>query len=92
MIKNMKETLKEIAFWIVAILALGMFTCFFSSCGQNQKQNVPSNVIVWSNMADVYTFVDDGCTFITGYRGGFIHHPTCNNPKHSCSCYIETYE
>ena len=89
----MKETLKEILFWVIAILFLGMFTCFFSSCGKSYAEEHSDDPSVLKRItSEIYSFTDDSCRFVMNYSGGVIHHPTCNNPKHSCICYNEVYE
>jgi len=92
------KTLKEILFWIIAILFLGMFTCFFSSCSDNihlSKENYYvqyQKLILNGNW--IYKLVDDeGCMWLSDPSTEALeHHPTCNNPKHSCACYNEVYE
>lgn len=92
------KTLKEILFWIIAILFLGMFTCFFSSCENTDNMNKPYYYTQFQKLImdgnTFYKFVDDtGCLFITDFSiETLLHHPTCNNPKHSCICYNEVYE
>lgn len=87
------KTLKEILFWVIAILFLGAFTCFFSSCGDSYaEEHANDKSTLQSITREVSSFTDDSCKFLINYYGGLLHHPACNNPKHSCSCYIEVYE
>ena len=79
----MKETLKEIAFWIIAILFLGAFTCFFSSC---ESGGVKTGELT------IREYKYDSCIYIRLSNTPLIHSATCNNPKHSCICYNEVYE
>lgn len=89
---------KDILWWIVAILILGFAVVFFGSCENTNNMNKPYYYTQYQKLImngdAFYKFVDDtGCLFMTDNSTEILlHHPTCNNPKHSCACYNEVYE
>lgn len=86
--KNFNFNFKDLVVWFIIVFIL--MWVFFGCETPNRHNTSQTSTIIWNNIDDAYKFNDDGCTFITGYHGGFIHHPTCNNPKHNfekhCDC------
>lgn len=61
-----------------------VFAAMFG-CDRGNEPTRKAALIVTFGMGNalIYEFEDRGCLFLSSYKGGLIHHPTCSNPNHT---------